>query len=165
MRFGTFHIQNNLFESTNNRAPSAFIASSSTPSPPVNSFEYHFGIYNQSKALVSQNVFKQDGLYPADQGLIFTFKDLIRADIPAKLCVEAKGNANVASNNIFNGVDINLEGVAEKIFGSTIDHGLAVEGGLVLGCKEAEFSKMEMPKRFQNTQAVEGYVLREAGSH
>ncbi|KAF9466782.1 polysaccharide lyase family 1 protein [Collybia nuda] len=163
MRFGTFHIQNNLFDSTNNLPSSDRVTVAFAPIPPIDSFQYHFGIYNQSKVLVSQNVFKQDGLYPNDDSLIFTFKDLTRADIPAKLCAENEGNT-MSTSNIFNGMDIDLGGVAKKIFSTSVSQGLGVEGGLVFDCEGDEFSKLEMPRRFPSTHAVEGYVLREAGS-
>ncbi|KAH8145100.1 uncharacterized protein LAJ45_10880 [Morchella importuna] len=161
MRFGTFHIVNNLFDSTNNKAP-LFPASNATDGADadtdVHPFQYHLGVYNQSSVLVSGNVFRQEGKHAQDTSRVFTYSDLTRADIPARLCVRPDEGG---VGDTFNGASVDLEEVSRGIFEYQVGLGKAVEGGLVWGCDG--FGETEVAGGFASAEEVESYVLAEAG--
>jgi pectate lyase len=167
MRFGTFHILNNLFASTASKAP-LFGTNLTTPAlgkrdkneqeEDVHPFQYHLGIYNQSKVVVSGNIFEQDGEYLNDTTRIFTYSDLTRADIPAILCVRADRGGFV---DTFNGKPVTLDDVAMAKFRYQVDAGSAVKGGLVQKCEGLE--EQIMPKEFASAEDVRTYILKESG--
>ncbi|KAL7266467.1 hypothetical protein RUND412_010985 [Rhizina undulata] len=167
MRFGTFHIVNNVFSSTNNKSPIFTYNSSSSSSAlkrrdstdDIHPFQYHLGIYNQSSVLLSGNVFTQDGTFPDDVTRIFSYSDLTRSDIPARLCVSNDGGFV----STFNEEEVDLDDVARALLAYDVEEEKAVDGGLVFEC--GWFSGTGyLPDVLGSAEEVVRYVEAEAGN-
>lgn len=184
MRFGTFYIVNNVFESRAENppryAPGVNVTLSEkrgkrqeteTYNPP---FEYHMGIYNMSSVLVSGNYFTQTGMYANDTTRIFTFSNLMTPNQPATLCsppdlsVEDLGTPGLkdlsVSKSVFNGRVIDLAENAKSTFAWFIaEKTSAVEDGLAVNCSSEKFKPQSMPRTFESAEDVRNYVSENAG--
>lgn len=151
MRFGSFDISANLFESVNNKSP--VYKRADVPADAV--FQYHFGVYNQSQVQLQDNIFVQTGSVPDDTSRIFTVTENLLADRPAKLCVRNSFNSTM------NGKAVDLVGLARGALNYAVGLGRAVTGGVVFGCDG--FSVPSLPTKFTNYSQVQSYVLSQAG--
>ncbi|KAL3422291.1 Pectate lyase plyB 1 [Phlyctema vagabunda] len=157
MRFGTFYIINNLF--TNLALNASFYQ---------RPFQYNFGIYTESSALVAGNIFYQD---PVTSGptKIFSYSGLTNSSLPSRLCVPAAesnstGLANLASpGSELNGVEFDLQADAQQKFEQVVatSPDTAVEGSLLISCNG--FKDQEVPIAFDTADDVEAYVRAQSG--
>ncbi|RVD85296.1 uncharacterized protein DFL_003622 [Arthrobotrys flagrans] len=180
MRFGTFYIVNNLFESYNNKRPIFTKTTKKARSRRDDyspSFEYNMGIYNMSNVLVSGNAFRQTGTYPDDTSRIFTFSNLLTPNTPAHFCsppdlplsqlLKPDGFrlVNLATpKSKFNGNRIDLaDNVSDLLeYRLSTKSSTVVEGGLLIqDC--GGFKPQLMPLLFTDASQVESYVRRSAG--
>jgi pectate lyase len=152
MRFGSFDIAANLFESINNNSP--VYKRAAIPADAV--FQYHLGVYNQSRAQVQDNVFIQTGSVTDDTSRIFTITENLLADRPAKLCVRTS-----SFNSTMNGVAVDLVGLAQGALNMAVSKGRAVAGGVVFGCDG--FAAVDAPTTFVDHRQVQEYVLNHSG--
>ncbi|KAJ8514226.1 hypothetical protein ONZ45_g8224 [Pleurotus djamor] len=163
MRFGTFDILSNIFENRNDKKPrfetSEVTRRSSLDDVPLDAvFQYHLGIYNQSRVQVQENVFLQDGEFPNDTSRIFSISEATRSDIPAKLCIR-ESTPNFPST--LNGaIPLNLTHIAGQTVDFVVQSGTAVAGAVVLTCEGFE---QHNPRSFSGPDEVLEYVLKESG--
>ncbi|KAJ8703541.1 hypothetical protein PTI98_002157 [Pleurotus ostreatus] len=168
MRFGSFDIFSNVYKARNDNPPRFGDASRThrrerrealdqTPLDAV--FQYHLGIYNQSRVQVQDNVFLQYGAFPNDTSRIFTVGEAALLDRPARVCIR-ETPPHVPPT--MNGVAIaSLHQVMADTVDFFVDSGKAVEGAVVLTCDG--FQDYEVPKVFEDSEDVLQYVLSEAG--
>ncbi|KAG8725346.1 hypothetical protein FRC09_001696 [Ceratobasidium sp. 395] len=152
MRFGSFDIAANLFESVNNNKP--ITKRATIPADAV--FGYHFGVYNQSTVQVQDNVFVQTGTVPDDTSRIFTVTENMLANLPAKVCVR-----NTSFNSTLNGKAIDMDGLARGALAYAVKQGRAVSDGVKFGC--SGFTAPSLPKTFKSYSEVQAYVLDQSG--
>jgi hypothetical protein len=155
MRFGSFDIAANLFESVNNKSP-VYTISKRADVPADAVFQYHLGVYNQSIVQLQDNVFIQAGSVPNDTSRIFTVTENLLSDRPAKLCVRTN-----SFNSTMNGGAVDLAGLAKGALAYAVKQGRAVEDGIVFGC--GGFTKAGISKSFKSSSEVQAYVLSQSG--
>ncbi|KAF8752762.1 Pectate lyase [Rhizoctonia solani] len=125
MRFGSYDIAANLFESTNNKNP--VYKRATAPADAV--FQYHMGVYNQSRVQLQDNVFIQTGSVPDDISRIFTVTENLLKDRPAKLCVRPGSFTSTMNTKA-----VDLVGAAKGALDYAVSKGRAVAAGLVFTC-------------------------------
>ncbi|QRV95616.1 pectate lyase [Ceratobasidium sp. AG-Ba] len=150
MRFGTFDIAANLFESVNDKSS---VYKRDVPADAM--FQYHLGVYNQSTVQVQDNVFVQGGSVPNDTSRIFTVTENMLVDRPARVCVRTS-----SFNSTMNGEAIDMDGAVRGALAYAIQQGRAVSGGVLVGC--AGFTAPSLPS-FESSSDVQSYVLAQAG--
>ncbi|KAF9491695.1 pectin lyase-like protein [Pleurotus eryngii] len=168
MRFGSFDIFSNVYETRNDNPPRFNDASQAgrrrrrgaLDRAPLDAvYQYHLGVYNQSRVQVQDNVFLQHGAFPNDTSRIFTISEATLSDRPAKVCIR---ETPPHFPSTMNGVAIaSLSEVMADTVHSFVDSGKAVEGAVVLTCDR--FQGYELPKVFEDSEDVLRYVLSEAG--
>ncbi|KAF9487369.1 polysaccharide lyase family 1 protein [Pleurotus eryngii] len=168
MRFGSFDIFSNVYETRNDNPPHFNDASQAgrrrrrgaldrTPLDAV--FQYHLGVYNQSRVQVQDNVFLQHGAFPNNTSRIFTISEATLSDRPAKVCIR---ETPPHFPSTMNGVAIaSLSEVVADTVHFFVDSGRAVDGAVVLTCDG--FRGYEVPKVLEDAGDVLEYVLSEAG--
>lgn len=156
MRFGSFDIAANLFESVNNKSAVYTTATKRADVPADAVFQYHLGLYNQSIVQVQSNVFIQTGTVPNDTSRIFTVTENLLADRPAKLCVRTS-----PFNSTMNGQSIDLVGLAKGALNYSVGKGSSVAEGITFGC--TGFETIAAPKTFSSPSEVQSYVLAQSG--
>ncbi|EUC64468.1 polysaccharide lyase family 1 protein [Rhizoctonia solani AG-3 Rhs1AP] len=125
MRFGSYDIAANLFESVNNNNP--VYKRAGVPADAV--FQYHMGVYNQSQVQLQDNVFVQTGSVPNDTSRIFTVTENLLSDRPTKLCVRPG-----SFTSTMNTKSVDLLAAAKGALTYAVGKGRAVADGIVFGC-------------------------------
>ncbi|KAF9491683.1 polysaccharide lyase family 1 protein [Pleurotus eryngii] len=168
MRFGSFDIFSNVYE-TRNDNPRRFNDASQAGrrrrrgaldrTPLDAEFQYHLGVYNQSRVQVQDNVFLQHGAFPNDTSRIFTISEATLSDRPTKVCIR---ETPPHFPSTMNGVAIaSLSEVVADTVHFFVNSGRAVDGAVVLTCDG--FQGYEVPKVLEDSGDVLEYVLSEAG--
>ncbi|KAL4266766.1 polysaccharide lyase 1 family protein [Pleurotus pulmonarius] len=165
MRFGSFDIFSNIYEARNDKSPRFGDAGQAhrrealdaTPLDAV--FQYHLGVYNQSRVQVQDNVFLQYGAVPNDTSRIFTISEATLPNRPAQVCIRETAPHFPSTMN--GGVIPSLVQVMTNTVDFFVESGGAVDGAVVLTCDG--FGGYELPKVFEGPGDVLEYVLSEAG--
>ncbi|KAG8720949.1 hypothetical protein FRC11_003038, partial [Ceratobasidium sp. 423] len=154
MRFGSYDITANLFESVNNNSP--VYKRATVPADAV--FQYHMGVYNQSRVQLQDNVFIQTGSAPNDTSRIFTVTENLLSDRPAKLCVRPGSFTSTMNSN-----PVDLVTAAKGALNYAVGKGRAVADGVVFTCDG--FTAVGTPAytTFKSYSEVQSYVLAQSG--
>ncbi|CAE6447644.1 unnamed protein product [Rhizoctonia solani] len=154
MRFGSYDIAANLFESVNNNNP--VYKRADVPADAV--FQYHMGVYNQSRVQLQDNVFIQTGSVPDDTSRIFTVTENLLADRPAKLCVRPG-----SFTSTMNAKSVDLVAAAKGALNYAVGKGRAVATGVVFGCDGFAAIGTPASTKFTSYSQVQSYVLGQSG--
>ncbi|ELU41326.1 polysaccharide lyase family 1 protein [Rhizoctonia solani AG-1 IA] len=149
MRFGSYDIAANLFESTNNKNP--VYKRATAPADAV--FQYHMGVYNQSRVQLQDNVFIQTGSVPDDISRIFTVTENLLKDRPAKLCVRPGSFTSTMNTKA-----VDLVGAAKGALDYAVSKGRAVAAGLVFTCDGFTAVGTPVSTAFKTYSEVQAYV-------
>ncbi|KAJ1303870.1 hypothetical protein OPQ81_008288 [Rhizoctonia solani] len=154
MRFGSYDIAANLFESVNNNNP--VYKRADVPADAV--FQYHMGVYNQSRVQLQDNVFIQTGSVPNDTSRIFTVTENLLSDRPAKLCVRPGSFTSTMNTN-----PVDLVAAAKGALNYAVGKGRAVADGVVFTCDGFTAIGTPASTTFKNYSGVQSYVLAQSG--
>ncbi|KAJ7601088.1 polysaccharide lyase family 1 protein [Mycena floridula] len=167
MRFGTFDVFANLYESLLDSTP-VFVGNATVSPgqrrrdalPSDAKFEYNWGVYNQSTAQIQDNVFIQTGAFAEDTSRMFTISESTDPALPARICVREPFPSTI------NGLEIhNMTTVANDVVDFWVSSGKSPEGAVLVTCEGMSNTKYQLPVEFHSASEVQAYVLREAGQH
>ena len=162
MRFGTFDIFANVFESINNNDPrfdsSVAIESRDEEVLSDAEFQYHLGVYNQSTIQVKDNVFLQVGSVADDTSRLFTISEATLPDRPARICIP---DSDVPTT--LNGEVVNMDVVAQDTIDYFVESGKTVEGAVLVTCDGVNVGGYTLPQTFSSPDEVKAYVTSQAG--